>query len=188
MKHILSILALFMSIYTFSQNLFEVSAESPVFPPKEVFIDISNLSDKDNYELVKDWLSVNFNSDDNLVIDQECNNFITLASTVHHLYMDQSYLFKNDYDVKYELAFRCLDNKICIEINDLKVDFPETLSSGGWESVSFNYEDLFRKNGKINIKKKETLEKLQNHFNKVVYGLKNHIVSSNTSITFDQNK
>ena len=82
-----------MSIYTFSQNRFVVSAESPVFPPKEVFIDISNLSAEDNYELVKDWISVNFNSDDNLVIDQECNNFITLASTVDDLYMDQSHLF-----------------------------------------------------------------------------------------------
>lgn len=188
MKHILSILALFMSICIFSQNRFEVSSESPVFPPKEVFIDISNLSDEDNYKLVKDWLSVNFNSDDNLVIDQECDNFITLAYTVDDLYKDYSHLFKNDYDVKYELAFRCLDNKICIEINDLKVYFPETLSSGGWESVSFNYEDLFRKNGKINIKKKETLEKLQNHFNKVVYGLQNHIVSSNTNMSFTQNK
>jgi len=45
----------------------------------------ANLSDEDNYELVKDWLSVNFNSDDNLVIDQECNNFITLASKVDDL-------------------------------------------------------------------------------------------------------
>ena len=188
MKHILSILALFMSIYTFSQNRFVVSAESPVFPPKEVFIDISNLSAEDNYELVKDWISVNFNSDDNLVIDQECNNFITLVSTVDDLYKDNSHLFKNDFDVKYELAFRCLDNKICIEINDFKVHFPEALYSGGWENFSFNYEDLFRNNGKINIKKKETLEKLQNHFNKVVYGLENHIVSSNTSIAYTQNK
>lgn len=85
MKHILSILALFMSIYTFSQDRFEVSAESPVFPPKEVFIDISNLSDEDNYELVKDWLNVSFNSDNNLVIGQKCDNFITLASKVDDL-------------------------------------------------------------------------------------------------------
>ena len=102
--------------------------------------------------------------------------------------MDQSHLFKNDFDVKFELTFRCLDNKICIEINDFKVHFPEALYSGGWENFSFNYEDLFRNNGKINIKKKETLEKLQNHFNKVVYGLENHIVSSNTSIAYIQNK
>lgn len=50
MKVNLSILALFMCIYTFSQNLDEVSAELSVFPPKEVFIDISNLSAEDNYE------------------------------------------------------------------------------------------------------------------------------------------
>jgi hypothetical protein len=138
--------------------------------------------------LVKDWLSTNFYSDENLVIDQECNNSITFSYTVDDLYKDNSHLFKNDYDVKYELAFRCLDNKICIEINDLKVHFPETLSSGGWEDVSIAYEDLVRKNGKINIKKKETLDNLQNHFNKVVYELENYILSSNTSITYNQNK
>lgn len=188
MKHNLLILAFFMCIYTFSQNLFEVSAESPVFPPKEVVIDISYLSAENNYELVKDWLSVNFYTNNNIVREQECKNFITLVSTVDDLYMDQSYLFKNDYDVKFELAFRCLDNKICIEINDFEVYFPETLSSGGWENVSINYNDLFRKNGKLNIKKKKTLEKLQNHFNKIVYGLENYITSSNSSITFVQNK
>ena len=188
MKHNLSILALFMCIYTFSQNQFEVSAESPVFPPEEVFIDISNVSAEDNYELVKDWLTTNFYSEDNIINEQECEKFISLEATVDDLYMDQSHLFKNDYDVRYELAFRCLDNKICIEINELKVHFPETLSSGGWEDVSITNEDLIRKNGKLNIKKKETLDKLQNHFNKVVYGLENHIVTSNSSITYTQNK
>ena len=188
MKHNLLIFTLFVCIYTFSQNQFEVSAESPVFPPKEVIIDISNLSAEDNYELVKDWISVNFYLDDNIVREQECNKVITLVSTVDDLYMDQSHLFKNDYDVKYELAFRCLDNKICIEINDFKVHFPEALYSGGWENFSINYEDLFRNNGKMNIKKKETLEKLQNHLNKVVYGLENHIISSNNHMSFTHNK
>jgi len=74
------------------------------------------------------------------------------------------------------------------KIETIKKIVSEALYSGGWENFSFNYEDLFRNNGKINIKKKETLEKLQNHFNKVVYGLENHIVSSNTSIAYTQNK
>lgn len=188
MKLKLSVLALFMCFYTFSQNLFEVNAESPIFPPEEVDIDINYLSADDNYVLVKDWLSNNFASDNNIVLERECENFITLVSTVDDLYMDNSYLFINDYDVKYELAFRCLDNKICIEINDFQVNFPETLSSGGWENVSINYNDLFKRNGKLNIKKKETLEKLQDHLSKIVYGLENHITSSNSSITLAQSK
>lgn len=188
MKHNLLIFTLFMCIYTFSQNQFEVSAESPVFPPKEVFIDVSYLSAEDNYELVKDWIRVNFYLGDNIVREQECNKVITLVSTVDDLYRDQSRLFKNDYDVKYELVFRCLDNKICIEINDFKVHFPEALYSGGWENFSINYEDLFRKNGEINIKKKETVEKLQNNLNNVVNGLKNHIISSNSRNSFTNNK
>lgn len=188
MKLNLSIFALFMCIYTFSQNQFEVSAESPVFPPEEVLIDVPNLSVENSYDLVADWLKTNFNSVDDFILDQQCNDFITLVFTVDDLYMEQSHLFNKNCDVKYELTFRCLDKKICIEINDLKVHFPETLSSGGWETVTINYQDLFRKNGKLNIKKKETLDKLQDHFNKVVYGLENHIVTSNSSITYTQNK
>jgi len=188
MKHYLSILALFICIYTFSQNQFVVNTESPVFPPEEISVDLSKLSAEDNYELVKDWLSDNFYSGNNFIKEQQCKKLITLISTVDDLYMDQSHLFKNDYDVKYEISFRCLDNKVCIEIDDLKVHFPETISSGGWENISINYKDLFKKNGKINIKQKETLEKLQNHFNKIVDGLENQIIYSKSRLSIAQNK
>ena len=188
MKLNLSILALFIGIYAFSQNQFEVSTESPVFPPKEVFIDCNVLSSEDKYEIVKDWINANFNIDNTLVRQQECDNFITLVSTVEDLYEDYDYLIHSNRDVKYELAIQCLDNKISIEIKDFKVYFPETYTSGGWENVSINYDDLYRKNGKLNIKKKETLEKLQNHLEKVVFELENHIKSSNNSVTLANNK
>ena len=189
MKINISILAFFICICSFSQSLFEVNSDSPNFPPKEVFIDISDLSAQENYELVKDWLSTNFYTGKNLTVDQKCSNFLVFSNEVKDLYEDNSHLFKNDYDVKYELAFRCIDNRISIEINDLKVHFPETISSGGWEDISIAYEDLIRKNGEINMGKKETLERLQNHFKEVVFGLETYIQShTNTSITYSQNK
>jgi len=188
MKLNLSILALFMGIYAFSQNQFEASTESSVFPPKEVFIDCNILSSEDKYEIVKDWINANYNLDNTMVREQECDNFITLVSTVEGLYEDYDYLFHSNRDVKYELAIQCLDNKISIKIKDFKVYFPETYNSGGWEDVSINYDDLYRKNGKLNIKKKETLEKLQNHLEKVVFGLENQIKSSNTLVTSVHNK
>lgn len=188
MKLNLSILALFMGIYAFSQNQLEVSAESTIFPPKEVFIDCNVLTSEDKYEIVKDWINANFNIDNTLVREQECDNFITLVSTVEDLYEDYDYLIHSNRDVKYELAIQCLDNKISIKIKDFKVHFPETYTSGGWENVSINYDDLYRKNGKLNMKKKETLEKLQNHLEKVVFELENHIKSSNNSVTLANNK
>ena len=112
---------------------------------------------------------------------------MVFSNEVEDLYENNGHLFKNNYDVKYQLAFRCIDNRIGIQINNLKVHFPETISSGGWEDIFIKYEDLIRKNGEINKGKKETLERLQNHFNEVLLGLETYIQSqTNTRITYSQ--
>ena len=152
----------------FAQHQIELTENSPDFPPNEIIIDLPKTSIDDNYSLILEWSDNFIASNDEILINQRCNDYVSFTCTVPKLYKEQSFLFSRKCDAKYILTFRCLDEKVSMEINDFRVHFPETRSSGGWEKVAISYNDLFKRNGETNSKMINTFSELQEHFGKII--------------------
>ena len=184
MKTKLSILMLLTFFTTFAQNKFELSSDAPVFPPSKVIIDVFSSSfNEDTFNLVNNWLISSHSSSAYVLLKGDSNDCVKIAFTVDDLYEENSHVFKKNLDVRYEITLQCINKQVYLEINNLQVYFPETTTSGGWENISINYSDLFKKNGEINLKKKQTLSLLQNHFNDFVFSLESYLRPSENSLS-----
>jgi len=188
MKNQLTVLLWFTCFYVCAQQNFHVTSQTADFPPDEVIVASPKLSIDDNYNLSLSWMEMNFSKAEGTIVKQSCNDFVAIECTFPKLYKDQTYLFSKKCDVKYELILRCLDNKVCVEINDFQVNFPKIGSSGGWEKVTISNKDLYKRNGEISLKKLETLTQLQDHFSEIIKGLDTYLNSPENRLLLADNK
>lgn len=186
MKNLFTLLVLITTTVVFAQEKFDLNPESPNFSSNHVIINIDGLSVAEEFKIVDTWIKMTFDSPFEVIKCKVENEFIKISNTVDNLYFKNHLFSKNYYDVNYDILFCFKNNKVKFEIVKIKVHYPKTINSGGWEEISFNDNDHFKSNGEIKPDTKESFKAIENYFNNLVTNLKRHLENPNL-ITFQDN-
>ena len=175
MKKLVTLLVLITSTLVFAQEKFDLNPESPNFSSKYVVINIDGLSAEKGFNQVNNWIKIAFDSPFDVIKAEIENEFIKISNNVDNLYYDYNTISKRYHDVNYDIVFCFKNNKVKFEITKIRVHYPKTVTSGGWEEIYFLDKDNFKRNGQLKPKAKQSFVLIQNHFNNLVLDLKKYL-------------
>lgn len=166
MKKLLIIIFCFFSSLSFSQgSQFELTEEQSQFPGY-IVIESENLSIKQGYQSVLEWIHLTYDTPDKVIKSQVEDKYIRITGSWTN--------------VRYDIEFKFQENRVKFDITGLEAyATPNKYSSGGWYNLSFDYEKGFKKNGKLKKGYWNRVNNMMVNFNNLSASLKKHLDNPN---------